>query len=52
MLYKIRRVRLDEYGNVIVVGKRCSTYVTPDVLKLSGLYVLRHNQLYRVERIC
>lgn len=50
MTYKIRRVKLDGFGNVIVVGKRCSTYVTPQQLNLGGLYFLRPGQLYRVER--
>ena len=52
MVYKIRRVKLDDYGNVIVVGKRCSTFITPQELRLGGLYFLRPHQLYRVERIC
>lgn len=52
MVYKVRRVKLDNYGNVIVVGKRCQTYITPQELNLGGLYFLRHNQLFRVERIC
>lgn len=52
MVYKIRRVKLDDYGNVIVVGKRCSTYITPHPLRVGGLYFLRHKQMYRVERIC
>lgn len=52
MVYKVRRVKLDNMGNVIVVGKRCSTHITPHPLRLGGLYFLRPHQLYRVERIC
>lgn len=50
MVYKVRRVTIDNEGNVHVVGKRTSTYITPAQLKLGGLYFLRHNQLFRVER--
>lgn len=50
MAYKVRRVKLDGYGNVIVVGKRCSTHITPQELNLGGLYFLKPGQLFRVER--
>lgn len=51
MVYKIRKVKIDNEGNVHVVGKRTSTFITPQPLKLGGLYFLKeHQQLYRVER--
>lgn len=34
MVYKIRRVKIDNEGNVQIVGKRTSTYITPQPLKL------------------
>lgn len=49
MVYKIRRVFLDDRCNVVRPAKRTSTYVTPDEMVLGGLYLLM-NQWYRVER--
>lgn len=48
--YKIRLVKLDDCGEVQVVGKRTKTFITPQPLKLGGLYFLERNKLYRVER--
>ena len=50
MVYKIRRAKIDDEGNVHVVGKRAGTYITPQALNIGGLYFLRKNQLFRVER--
>lgn len=50
MVYKVRRVEIDNEGNVRVVGKRTSTYITPKPMNLGGLYFLRKGQLFRVER--
>lgn len=50
MVYKVRRVMIDNEGNVHVVSRRTRTYITPTLLRLGGLYFLKQNQLFRVER--
>ncbi len=50
MVYKIRRVHIDEWGNIVQPAKRTSTYITPVRLNVGGLYFLQKNRLYRVER--
>ena len=47
MLYKIRRARIINNGNV-VEGKRTQYYQTPQQLTVGGLYFLRPGKLYRV----
>lgn len=49
--YKVRRVEIDNHGNMKPVGKRATTIVYPQELKVGGCYFLRKNQLYRVEWI-
>lgn len=48
MTYKIRPVRMDNAGNIIP-GKRKQSYITPQQLRIGGLYFLRPGRLYRVE---
>ena len=50
MVYKIRRVFLNNSGEVSRAGKRAETFITPAALNLGGLYFLRPGKLYRVER--
>lgn len=50
MVYKIRLVRQNGRGNFARPTKRTSTYITTDQLVLGGVYLLRMNQWYRVER--
>ena len=50
MIYKIRLVHLDGEGNIVQPAMRTSTYISPVKLNVGGLYFLRKNQLYRIER--
>ena len=50
--YMIRRVQLDGRGNVRPKGKRLRHFSTTDRLVLGGLYNLRGNEWYTVERLC
>ena len=52
MVYRIRHVRLTNDAEVVVVGKRCIKYITPQTLNVGGLYFLKataKQRLYRVE---
>jgi len=50
-MYKIRRVRMDAEGNFRPIGKRARFYATDDNrLVVDGIYFLRGNEYYRVEK--
>lgn len=52
MVYRIRHVRLTNDAEVVVIGKRCIKFQTPQTLNVGGLYCLRataQRRLYRVE---
>lgn len=52
MVYRIRHVRLTNDAEVVVVGKRCIKFQTPQTLNVGGLYFLKataQRRLYRVE---
>lgn len=50
--YKMRKVRIDKYGNLRPVSKRARTYFTPHRLHLGGLlYSLWRNEMWCVERV-
>lgn len=50
--YMVRRVQLDGRGNIRPKGKRLRHFVTTERLVLGGLYNLRGNEWYTVERLC
>lgn len=51
MMYKIRRIRLDNDGEICFVGKRAETINWPGELHVGGLYFLRPGKMYRVEAV-
>ena len=51
MIYKIRLVWLNNSGEVCRAGKRMEQFITPQELRVGGLYFLRPGKLYRVERL-
>ena len=51
MMYKIRRVWLDNSAEIIKQAKRRETIIWPVELRVGGLYHLREGKLYRVEEV-
>ena len=49
MIYKIRRVELDNAGNIVNERKRCETYVCAVEYRIGALVFLHPGKLYRVE---
>lgn len=48
MIYRIRRIELDNMAEICWRSKRCETFVTDQELKLGGIYQLRSGRLYAV----
>lgn len=51
MVYKIRRVHMDCYGDFRPRGKATKYLATTERLDVGGVYMLRGNEYYRVERV-
>lgn len=49
MIYKVRRVDIDNAGNIVNERKRCEVYVCPVEYRIGALVFLRPGKLYRVE---
>ena len=49
MVYKVRRVELDNSGNIVKERKRCETYVCEVEYRIGALVFLKKGKLYRVE---
>ena len=49
MVYRVRRIQLDNRGEIVNARRRTETIVWPTKLKVGGLYFLRQGKLYRVE---
>ena len=49
MIYRIRRVEMDNAGNIVNERKRCETFVSAAEYKLGALVFLKHGKLYRIE---
>lgn len=49
MVYKIRRVEIDNAGNIVNERKRCEEYITSTEYRIGALVFLRPGKLYRVE---
>lgn len=50
-MYGIRRVHMDCYGDFRPRGKTTKYYATTERLAVGGVYMLRGNEYYRVEKI-
>lgn len=48
MIYRIRRIELDNMAEICWRSKRCETFVTDQDLRLGGIYQLRSGRLYVV----
>ncbi len=49
MVYKIRRVEIDNAGNIVKERKRCEIYVCAEEYRIGALVFLKKGKLYRVE---
>ena len=49
MVYRIRRIKLDNMAEICWRAKRCETYLTMQDLHIGGIYFLRSGRLYVVE---
>lgn len=49
MVYKVRRVEMDNAGNIVKERKRCETYVCAEEYRVGALVFLTKGKLYRVE---
>ncbi|MFU2441912.1 MAG: hypothetical protein ACM671_01905 [Clostridiales bacterium] len=49
MVYRIRRIKLDNAAEICWRAKRCETYLTMQDLRIGGIYFLRSGRLYVVE---
>ena len=49
MLYKVRRIKLDNMAEICWRAKRCETYLTLQNLHIGGIYQLHGGKLYVVE---
>lgn len=49
MIYRIRRVEMDNAGNIVRQRKRSETFVSAADYKLGALVFLKHGKLYRIE---
>ncbi len=48
VVYRIRRIELDNLAEICWRSKRCEIFVTDQELRLGGLYQLRGGRLYIV----
>ena len=51
MVYRIRRVEIDNGGNIVRQRKRSETYVTTANYRLGALVYLWSGKLYRIEEV-
>ena len=51
MIYKIRRIELDNTGEIINERKRCELWSSPHQYRLGALIFARPGKLYRVEEV-
>lgn len=51
MMYRIRRVEIDNAGNIVNERKRCETFVSATEYKLGALVFLKQGKLYRIEEV-
>lgn len=49
MVYRVRRIKLDNMAEVCWRAKRCETYLTLQDLRIGGIYQLHNGKLYVVE---
>lgn len=49
MIYKVRRVEMDNAGNIVNERKRCETHVCNVDYKIGALVFLSKGKLYRIE---
>ena len=49
MVYRVRRIKLDDMAEVCWRAKRCETYLTLQDLRIGGIYQLHSGKLYVVE---
>ena len=49
MVYRIRRIELDNAAEICWRSKRCELFVTDQKLREGGIYQLRSGRLYVVE---
>lgn len=49
MVYRVRRIKLDNAANICWRSKRCETYLTMQDLRVGGIYSLHSGRLYVVE---
>ena len=49
MVYRIRRIKLDNMAEIRWRAKRCETYLTLQNLHIGGIYQLHGGKLYIVE---
>ena len=49
MVYRVRRIKLDNIAEICWRAKRCETYLTMQDLRIGGIYFLRSGRLYVVE---
>lgn len=52
MIYRIRRVEIDNAGNIENERKRCEIFSTPAEYRIGALAFLRPGKLYRIEGEC
>ena len=50
-MYEIRRVHMNCYGDFRPRGKSTKYIATTERLSLGGVYMLRGNEYYRIERV-
>ncbi|WP_312613232.1 hypothetical protein [Oscillibacter sp.] len=51
MTYRIRRVSLNNNGEITNPAKRTEIFSTTQYLHVGGLYTLRPGKLYRIEEL-
>ena len=49
MVYRIRRIKLDNMAEICWHAERCETYLTLQNLHIGGIYQLHGSKLYVVE---
>lgn len=49
MVYRVRRIKLDNIAEICWRAKRCETYLTMQDLHIGGIYQLHGGKLYVVE---
>lgn len=51
MIYTIRKMKIENNGKLVAVGKRTKKIVYPATLRIGGLYFLDGKNLWRIEGI-